>query len=298
MNQLSLSQVKDTLSRNTYHFEIISSLTSLKEIYSDIEISKLYDFIPIKIIASIEAFFRYHYKNIIDNKRYRLNLNKLSYLKNIKFDFDVLDGLQDNDITLGDYISFFIPCSKFEDINYALSNLLDINYSEQLKSNGIELSFLNQLFKVRHILCHEAVQEYTLTKEFILKWIDQSIKFLELSEKIISQTIEPNAPLTQHEMIMDAQQALDKSNEKLNDLIENIKSLKEIDETLNFNFGYMDSWNLYREAKAKDDASGFDGGTMFPLIYCTSIINTTESKIRELKLEYQHVLRKQAKMNL
>jgi hypothetical protein len=293
-SKLQLSQVKEALSRSTDSYRIIESLKSLYSIYAKVDDVELYNFVPIKIIACFEDYFRCKYQEIIDNPKYRINLNKLVCLKNITFDFDVLAAFQDKHITLGDYIAYFIPCNKLGDIETNITELLGINFIDELekeiKSYAKMMIRINEIFETRHIFCHEVPAEYTLKKEKILNWLKDAISFLESSNIIIYDAMYPNAPQTQAEMNEEANKSFDSTEKGLNELIKHISSLKP-GYFFSQNFSYIADWKKYRKARAIADASLFEDGSIYSLIYLNSMERTTKKLITDLKKEYKSILK-------
>ena len=72
----------------------LTTLSSLNRIYENVHDSELLEYVPIKIVSLMEEHFRQIYREIIDNKEYRGNLKKVKFLKDMRFDFDVIDAFQ------------------------------------------------------------------------------------------------------------------------------------------------------------------------------------------------------------
>ena len=75
MNKLSLSQINEVLSRSAESTEIKIELSELQRISEEISNQALFEYIPIKIVACFESFFRELYKEIIDFYSSSLNKN-------------------------------------------------------------------------------------------------------------------------------------------------------------------------------------------------------------------------------
>ena len=149
--QLRLSELKASLSRNGFgHFPSFE-IDRLKD---EIEVSKnmlLLEYVPVKIVACLEEGFRQQYKSIIDSPFYRKNLKNIRSLKDTKFDFDIISAFEDNEVSLGDYISYLLPCNGIQDIITNLNELLGVNYIDQLQE------FLNQEVEFADIEDHATV---------------------------------------------------------------------------------------------------------------------------------------------
>ncbi len=294
--QLSLTQIQDTLQRSKNYLEVKLELENLNNLCEKIENNKLLEFIPIKIIACFEAFFRGIYKEIIDTPKYRKRLKEVISLKNINFDFDILGAFQDNEISLGDYISHIIPCSKLEDINSNISNLLNIKFIDEIKNkNNISselLDSINNTFNLRHILCHEVplLEDFNINKA--TQYIKDACLFIEYSNEIIENILYPNSSITTLDMIEESKKNLDILEKELDELILEIRN-KNIEGHLNSNkLGFVNKWKEYREERAKSEAEYCKDGSIYPVIYINSLENTTINFIKELKNEYKYLLRK------
>jgi hypothetical protein len=84
----------------------------------------------------------------------------------------------------------------------------------------------------------------------------------------------------------------------LSDLISTIKEAKKENSDFDLNVELfdktMEQWKIYRKFKAELDASVVEGGTMYPLLYASSMTTTTKEKIESLKSEFEIDLRKNA----
>lgn len=101
--QLQLEQIQEALARRKDYTDVLIDLCSYEYIIESDYDSKLFEYVPIKIVASFEEYFRGKYKEIIDNAEYRKHLKEVEVLKNLKFNFNILGAFQDNEITLGDF---------------------------------------------------------------------------------------------------------------------------------------------------------------------------------------------------
>lgn len=293
--QLQLEQIQEALARRKHHTDVLIDLCSYEYIIESDYDSKLFEYVPIKIVASFEEYFRGKYKEIIDNAEYRKHLKEVEVLKNLKFNFNILGAFQDNEITLGDYLSYLIPCSKFEDINGTLSKLLGFNFIEKIRTriNIAPKLFdsINEIFRLRHIFCHEVQQTEIIDFKKAIDLIHDASTFLSVADSIIGDALYPPPPQTTVEMLVEAERMLEESEKELESLIEIIKSKDQEGDISNVNFDYLDVWKQYREARAKSYASMVEGGTLYPIFYTLNLETTTKAFIKELKNEYKYLLR-------
>jgi len=288
--QLSVKQIKDALSRRNPRFDVLSLFDQLKGYLQNNAIPN--EYVPVKIVAGFEEFFRECYQKIIDIPDFRKGLKEVKALKNATYDFDILGAFQDSEITLGDYFSYLIPCSKFEDINNTLSALLNIDFAQRINEandNAAEiLGSVNEIFRMRHIFCHEIQQSENLYYSNAIELIDDASTFIITSNEIISDIIYPNIQ-TEQEMQEEANRMLAAAEEEL-DLI--VQRIQNEDYYGFFNFDFLDAWKQYRETRAKLYSSSIaDDGSMSPIAYTISLESTTRALINELKDSFRFLLR-------
>ena len=297
--QLRLSELKASLSRNGFgHFPSFE-IDRLKD---EIEVSKnmlLLEYVPVKIVACLEEGFRQQYKSIIDSPFYRKNLKNVRSLKDTKFDFDIISAFEDNEVSLGDYISYLLPCNGIQDIITNLNELLGVNYIDQLQeflNQEVEFAdiedqnemfkWLDNLYSVRHIICHEAYKPTDLDKIKALKMIDSASAFLTASERYIAKELYSPDYLSTPELQMLTSALFEQYDYELNEIISELKNWGAKEDPP-VSFEYIDSWRDYREEKARSDAASFEGGTGYSYVYLNSLAETTKLKIKELKSSYR-----------
>ena len=297
--QLRRSDLVGSLSRNGLDhfpsFEIEKLKGEIKESKSIL----LLEYVPVKIVACLEEGFRKQYQSIIDSPFYRINLKEVKSLKDTKFDVDIISAFEDNEISLGDYISYLLPCNSIQDIINNLNELLGINFRDGFKEflvEEIELTdienenemfkWLDYLFNVRHIICHEAFKPTDLDNYKALKMIDSACAFLYASERYIGKQLCSPDYLSGPDSKMFALAMFEKTDGELNEMIAKLIDWgKESD--IPVLFDYIDSWRMYREQKARSDAFPFEGKTGYLYAYMNSLLETTKLKIKELRSEYR-----------
>ncbi len=255
---------------------------------------QLLEYVPVKIVACFEQFFRAEYQEILVNPKVKKNLKNIDLFKDTKYDFDVIGAFEENDITLSDYLSLLIPCSKLADIDNAISKLLGINFLSEFgkKENGKAiLGSVSEIFRLRHIYCHEVPLKKSIDVDSARKFISHAIEFIDDSDDIIR-----NALYSDHisgiEEIEIAQKEYEKADKELEELIETLK-LKQYKGPFHYNdFSYIDKWKEYRKERAFCDTSINNKESYLPLHYYRNMERTTKSLIKELKEDYKFELRK------
>lgn len=280
---------------------------------------ELVKYIPIATVACFEAFFRSVYKELIDfGKPFSENAIKFNQSKNVKFDFDIINAIQTKTVTVGEFISHILPCNNFVDINTNLSTIANIDFADQIKKFHREsifdhvndnskqfienseqiISDINRIFELRHIFCHEFATNLNVDKDEILRCFNNSKIFLNQTNGFIWNLIYPNAPETQTDMNIQAYDEFEKFENDLSVLISKIKKAKNENSDFDINVKLfdktMEQWEIYRKSKAELDASIVEGGSMYPLLYTSSLTTTTKEKIESLKNEFEIDLRKYA----
>lgn len=307
MKNKYLKDILESLRRSPGLIEVSNKLVSMQRDYEYVSNSSLLEYVPIKIVACFEEYFRLLYKDIIDNSSFRKNIKKIKGLKEWQVDWNLIDAFCDNIITLGEYFSYYFPCNSLENINCNFSNLLGIDFlsimkekiinvrksddivtEEDLNAVNLYIESISSIFDMRHTLCHEAYLKYSLDRTIIKKMINDATIFVKYTDEIVRDQMYPNAPITQAEMVDVAIKLYQESDKELTKIIEQIKKI-----TLETNspesFSYLDSWKNYRDCKAQDAASICDGGSMFQLIYYASLEKTTRQRIAELKQEFYNI---------
>lgn len=292
--QLQLSELTESLERGKNYFQVPRELYDLQELCYKMDNPQLIEYVPVKIVACFEQLFRDEYKEILDNPKVRKNLKNIDLFKDTKFNFDIIGAFEENTISLSDYLSLLIPCSKLADIDNAISKLLGIKFLEEFgkKEDGkVILESISEIFRLRHIYCHEVPLKQVLDVDNARKLISHAITFIDNSDDIIRNTLY-SYQLSDLEEIEIAQKEYEKANEELEKLIEILK-VKQDKGPFHYNdFSYIDKWKEYRKERALCDSSINNKESYLPLHYYRNMERTTKSLIKELKEDYKYELKK------
>lgn len=295
MNCKSLLEIKKYLGRDKHFYDVLYELRGLVDIYKETDELQKFEYVPVKIVACFQEFFRGKYKEIMDDPKFRGRIRNVKALKNIGYDFDILGAFQDNEITLGDYLSYLIPCSRVETIDDTISQLLNIDFLNKIKektSNPSELlQSIDDIFDLRHMYCHEISAADDLDYDRVKAYVNEAYNFLLLANDVIIEVQFPDSAKTTVEMINETTEEFERADEDLKSLIERIRALQMEGNLCSNSLGYIESWKLYRESKAKSEASLTEGGSIYPVVYTQSMINTTNALMKELKAEYKYALK-------
>lgn len=295
--KLPTNKVRQSLSRQIDQGHILGVFDRLKQDVNTLS-PELLECIPVKLVSCIEDFYRQIYASIIDNEDYKKNLVKVKRLKELKFDFEIINTLEDGEMSLGEYISYLFPCNNLNEILSNISELLGIDFAKEIKllfktKHDYDVFYvtIEDIFTLRHRICHEASSVSTLTKKDVSKMIDYTIQFLRSSELIVLRLLYPNSPMTTIEMRESAEKSYDEAEKELTDLIKRIKeglSKTDFPET----FNYIKKWKEYREERARENAGNFaEGGSMYPVLYLMDLEKITRQMIKEFRADYKWLLR-------
>ena len=293
-SQLQLSEVTEALNRGKSYLEVEVDLYDLAELCQKTEGSKLLEYVPVKIVACFEQFFRDEYKEILYNPKTKKRLKEVETFKNAKFAFDILDAFEDNTISLSDYLSYLVPCSRLEDINNALSQLLQIKFLEEIskKKKGKQiLQTVNEVFRLRHIYCHEVPFKDTITKEMASRLISDACDFLEYSDDTIRNALYSDNRSLMEELEI-AKKDFEKTDKELEELLEQIRSNQNKESLFYNDLSFINNWKEYREVRAKSESSVNHGESYLPQYYYRSMERATRTLIKELREDFKYELRR------
>lgn len=292
--QLQLSELTESLERGKTNFQAQIELYDLRELCYTMDNPQLLEYVPVKIVACFEQLFRDEYKEILVNPKVKKNLKNIDLFKDTKFNFDVIGAFEENTTSLSDYLSLLIPCSKLADIDNAISKLVGINFLSEFrkKDNGKEiLESISEIFRLRHIYCHEVPLKKNLDVDSARKLISHAVEFIDVSDDIIRNALYSDQ-ISGVEEIEIAKKEYEKANKELEELIETLK-LKQDKGPFHYNdFSYIDKWKEYREERAFCDSSTNNKESYLPLHYYRNMERTTKSLIKELKEDYKYELKK------
>lgn len=298
--QIKYQDVKIALSRaNILVQNPLEELDSLLYEQWEMQSILVLEYVPVKIIAYLEEYYRQVYAEIIDNPKFRQDVkNALKNLSNINLDIDFISDLSFDWLSMGDYLSYFFSCNNLNDIHDALSKLLNINFLEKLKQRllaedeDVSLFFkdIEKTFEYRHICCHEHSAVKLISIEEVMNLVHSAKIMVDMTNAIIIELETDDCGGTQSEMNEYANKLLNNAENELNELIEKIQNATKSDDFYPVNFSWIEGWKNYRKARAESDSANYEGGSIYPLIYATSMEDTTKELIRSLRVQYRKLL--------
>lgn len=175
----------------------VSAKTNPESTIFDVEVIRYF---PVSLVACIEGYFRIAIADLINEGS--PFIERVARLRNMRISVEAVVAIQSHKTSLGEYVSHFLSLSSLEDINRALSVLLDFDFLDRVLSSRfdvfkdnepLELSevrgpfvvAIKELFHTRHILCHEFAPNLTIDNSQILRAFTATSFFVALSEVVI-----------------------------------------------------------------------------------------------------------------
>ncbi len=265
--------------------------------------SELTRYFPVALIACVEGYFRMAIKDLVDaGEPYLTNAEKPA--SSLKLDFSLLRAVHGKAITVGELVAHGVQLSRLEHIEAALSSLLGKSFLQELRTTtdrwahevkgepatpilaepDVVFVDVARTFELRHIICHEIASAYEIESEKVGRCFESCVSFLRAADECISETIRPGAPLTQTAMNIAAGKALTEKQERLAEVVTELKSRLDADELVAFDESQA-KWQLYCDAWANFVAGErAGGGTIWPLIFAGAAEATVDRRIEELGL--------------
>lgn len=288
-NKLSYKNVIETLQRQKNEHPVFL-LHDLKSALSESTSKQLYPFVPIRIVGIIEGFCTQQYQFIIDaGSSYREQLFKLLNINDMKFDAVLINRLIEGTVTFGEYASFLISCNNIQDIFNSFSVLLNTNDFKSQFSDKVKNDIKN-VFRKRHMFCHEMVDSTNLTFDLMIQWIDSAIEFITKISDTVLSIIYPNSTKDQLDINIQVSNNIVAADEKLQILLNKLQKFT-VDIPFFPNLDFMDVFKQYRIERAKIEYSSFIDGSIYPLLVDHSILETTNELIDTLNRKYRIYLR-------
>lgn len=160
------------------------------------ELSRYY---PVALVAMIEGYFRAVISDLI-NKGSPF-VERATQLSNVKLNVETAAAIQLQKITIGEYVAHFLRISSLDDINRAMSHLLNFDFLDHLITSEFDLfedgpltlreartDFIlavKDLFTMRHMLCHEFSESLSIDNGGYFRFALASEYLICLSEVVV-----------------------------------------------------------------------------------------------------------------
>jgi hypothetical protein len=183
--------------RRSVEQQITERIKSLQSAFSAIHKTdkaareELLRYFPIGLVAVIEFFFRNTVRGFLDEGAAGIGLvRKFVEKVEIETAFDIERGK----ITTGDYVAHRIPLNNLDDVNVAMSAILEKDFLGEIKKQqhaGIQVfgdehvKAVIALFEVRHIFCHELASKHQIKAGEVTDFMGSVRRFLAATEMYI-----------------------------------------------------------------------------------------------------------------
>jgi hypothetical protein len=224
------------------------------------------------------------------------NAAKLS--TNIRFDFTSVKALHGKRITIGEFIAHQLSWNNLNLIEANLSALLGKSCLDALRTvtdrwesevkgqartpilADADLTFrhIAHAFELRHIVCHETATNFRISLAEIEEIYPSSIAFLSAANAVISEAINPNAPLTQAAMNVASARDMQASMNELDRVNQTLEAKLNERERAKWR-AVVEAWRTYSGLAADFEASQYEGGSIRPLIFNTARKHLTDEQI-------------------
>jgi uncharacterized protein YecT (DUF1311 family) len=263
--------------------------------------------VPIRVVACIESCLKAATAELINyGEPYRGNARKL--FQHVRIDFDVLTILLDDRVSVGEIVAHSLGWHDMGEINARMTTILGFGFFDRLKivedrweielkkgqkkpiidSLDNVLADINDALRLRHVLCHETANFAQVSEDDVHRFVNSGSQFTDAVSEVISETLHPNAPLTQTDMNIDAGKRAAAAEEQLD------RELAKLAEKLDAGDKEMlrasqEAWKAYKRAFAELESNAAKGGTMQSMLYG----NIAEAITRNRILEIQESLRQE-----
>lgn len=288
-NKKSYNDTTDYMSRQSpfWYDSPIFELKELSEKYKNNDNKVLYPYVPIRIVALLEAYFQQNYAIIIDNnKKCRENCKEL-FKENIKFDLEIISSIENGQLSSGEYISLLLPCNSFDDIIKNYKSLTKDIITEDPFVDKEMVKEMIEIFKYRHVFCHEGCGTNNLSNDKLIVWLNTTIDFITHMNGIFLK-------IRQIDFSTIEQFAIDefeKADKELTIIINKLKEIYRVTELFD-KVDYLEEFKDYRSKRAKIEITDYcEGDDINVAKYYWSMTAITQELIYGLNKRYRNHLR-------
>jgi uncharacterized protein YecT (DUF1311 family) len=258
--------------------------------------------VPIRVVACTEGCLKAATAELINHgEPYRSNVRRL--IQQVKIDFDVLKALLEDSVTIGNIVSHAFGWQDLSEINSRMTTILGFDFFSALQaatdrfeverkgapnkpiigSLSEVLSDLSDAITIRHALTHEVAQLQRVSEQDAARFLKAGEQFTNAVSWLVSETLQPGAPLTQTDMTIEAGQraqavvadmevALATLATKLDDVED--KSLLERSQQ---------AWEEYSRAFCELEGNAAKGGTLSPMLRNKCTERMTKARLQEVR---------------
>lgn len=268
-------------------------------------------YFPVALVNAIEVYFKVCIEEMINhNSIFSERSEPLA--RAVKIDFEMINALQGKLVTLGEIIAHSVSFGNYSSISNAMSCILGNDFTNMLKTvhsrrsveilgemkrpiiNNLDetIQVIQEMYSNRHIITHEMLRNIGLDRNKIALYIYHTGLFLNASEEIVSEALNPGSPLTQSEMTISANSSFEEANEELKSTVEYIRSnllIREQVEYIKKLEKSQSTWERMRHLDAQLEADEYLGGSLWPMFYNNAMERITRDRINSLKFIFSFI---------
>jgi|SRR5918992_4973702 hypothetical protein len=258
-------------------------------------------YFPVGLVACIEGYFRMAIKELVDaGDPYLSNAERLT--SSLKLDFTLIRAIHGKVVTVGELVGHSVPLSRLDHIEAAMTGLLGGSFlartrvvsdrwehevhgkpiSPILADPDKVFADVAKTFELRHIISHELASAHAIEYSQVGQCFESCVAFLRAADELISETLQPNAPLTQSAMNIAAGNSLREARSVLSQVANEIRARLSGEEIEKFDAS-LAAWEQFCTAWAEFDAMQVEGGTMWPSVRAGSEEALVRSRTQELR---------------
>lgn len=265
----------------------------------------LFEYIPVKIVACFQSDLRIKVRELIElGFPYSENIKKISEIRNLRLEFAEILDAHGKQLSIPEIAAHHLSFNSLEAINISISILTGTNFLSTLfslqsshriyddKSKGQLLKDISDIFKLRHIYCHELNPLIKVTPEVLLRYLKKGIQFLELLNYFFYK-LEHSHKQKQGAI---KEVTFTELEQYLNNLIKKIIKTHEdegfeprvLEEELSLE---IEQWKKYRKKTSKQLSELYlFSQNQYKVRYQYFMESLTKEKIRSLEEQYQDTL--------
>ena len=284
--------------------ELFLRLLDVEHVYGkrDPENKELLRYFPIAVVACMEAYFRLTIKQLIDSGEPYLT-NAQALMSKARVSFEILKGLHGQTITTGDVIAHSVSISNLTHVASHISQLMACDFLKEvaqvhnrwdvevnkkpklpiISSAESTFRYVARAFDLRHIFCHETASNHEFEIQEIEECFENSVLFLKASQAFISETLFPNAPLTQADMNAASYEDYRKEKEHLDSLLTQVFDLLSERQVARYREA-NEAWKSFFEASVEVEGLQYEGGSIRPTIANSAAASLTRDRAKQVEL--------------
>lgn len=260
---------------------------------------KFTEFIPIRLVTTLEVFLRGVIAELIDEKDlYFERGDKL--IKGAKIDLAFTAHINRRELTVGDFVAHAVSLNNVETIISTLDTLL-VDFPAKLKvahprwseesddwplppilgDYDQVMASLARLYEVRHVLTHELPSSPFLELAEVPKLAKAAKSFITATDWVVVEALHGAVPRTQITMNLSMGGRLRDEEVQLTAAMNEAVKLHGIDcDALS---AVQTSWTEWADAQASLVASQVEGGSMYPMVWASEKAALTRERIVQIE---------------